>query len=100
MDIEQMTWIIADAGECKSLAMEAIGCAREGDFNGAMELMKEGGQALSRAHSRQTDLIRAEMTGESRLQVTLLMAHAQDHLMSAVTTRDLAFEIIELYKRL
>lgn len=31
--------------------------------------------------------------------MTLLMVHAQDHLMSAITVRDLAREIVELYRR-
>ena len=31
---------------------------------------------------------------------TLLMVHSQDHLMNAITFRDLAGEIVALYKRL
>jgi PTS system cellobiose-specific IIA component len=99
-DIELAMSIIAEAGECKSLSMEAIRCAREGDFGGAAERMGEGGKALARAHSLQTDQIRKEMTGEGRAELSLLMVHAQDHIMGAVTARDFAFEIIELYKRL
>jgi PTS system cellobiose-specific IIA component len=32
--------------------------------------------------------------------VTLLMVHAQDHLMTAITVKDLAAEFVELYEAL
>ena len=99
-DIENAMSIIAEAGECKSLSMEALEYAREGNFERAEELMNESGQTLSRAHHLQTDLIREEITGKNKTEMSLLMVHAQDHIMSAMTARDFAFEIIELYKRL
>lgn len=99
-DIERAMSIIAQAGECKSLSMEAVACAKEGRFEEADALMVQGGQALACAHELQTDMIRGEMTGETKTEMTLLMVHAQDHIMSAVTARDFAFELIELYGRL
>ena len=32
--------------------------------------------------------------------VTLLTVHAQDHLMNAITFRDLAGEMVDMYERL
>jgi PTS system cellobiose-specific IIA component len=32
--------------------------------------------------------------------VSLLMVHGQDHVMNAITFRDLAGEIVDLYKKL
>jgi len=33
-------------------------------------------------------------------QMSLLMIHAQDHLMNAMTVKDLAAEMVELYYRI
>jgi len=30
----------------------------------------------------------------------LLMVHAQDHLMNAITVRDLAIEFVDMYKKM
>ncbi|EGF47440.1 PTS system cellobiose-specific transporter subunit IIA [Lacticaseibacillus rhamnosus MTCC 5462] len=32
--------------------------------------------------------------------VSLLMVHGQDHVMTAITFRDLAGEVVDLYKRI
>lgn len=34
------------------------------------------------------------------MEFSLLLVHAQDHLMTTLTVKDLAIEIIELYSRL
>jgi PTS system cellobiose-specific IIA component len=44
-------------------------------------------------------MLTAEAQGD-HAKVTLLMVHSQDHLMNAITFRDLAGEIVALYKRL
>ncbi|WP_143803401.1 PTS lactose/cellobiose transporter subunit IIA, partial [Oenococcus oeni] len=51
------------------------------------------------AHNAQTDMLTKEANGE-HAQMCLLMVHAQDHAMTAITFRDLAGEIVELYKRI
>ena len=45
----------------------------------------------------QTQLLTKEANGE-RSEVSLLMVHAQDHLMNAMTVKDLATEIVDIYK--
>jgi len=50
------------------------------------------------AHRFQTDLIQGEARGE-KVEIRLILIHAQDHLMNAMTVIDLAKEIIELYKK-
>lgn len=52
---------------------------------------------MEKTHEIQTQLIRDEMTGNSR-ETTLLMVHAQDHLCSAQLLRDLAIEFTDLYE--
>lgn len=91
--------IIVQSGEAKSSALEAIQCAKNGDFDKAKELLAQANESLGAAHHVQTSLIQAE-AGGSHTEVTLLMVHAQDHLMTAMTARDLSTEIVELYTRL
>jgi PTS system cellobiose-specific IIA component len=42
-------------------------------------------------------LIQEEAAGKQS-EVTLLMVHAQDHLMNTMTIRDLAAEFVDLYE--
>lgn len=91
--------IIIQSGDARSFAMEAIQCAKTGDFDKARELMEQSNEKLGCAHKEQTKLIQAEAGGE-KTEVTLLLIHAQDHLMTAMTVKDLANEIIEVYSRL
>jgi PTS system cellobiose-specific IIA component len=91
--------LIADAGDAKSYALESIGYARERDFTSAKESLNNAKEAMVRAHETQTDLLRKEMSGQGE-NVSLLMAHAQDHMMASVLMRELAEEFIILYENL
>ena len=98
MDYEMTIFtIIAHSGEAKSLCMEAIGHAKAGRFEEADKCIEEGNGKLGLAHECQTSLIQSEVQG-NETKLTLLMIHAQDHLMNTITIRDLAGEFIDLYK--
>ena len=43
-------------------------------------------------------MIQAEIRGE-KAPLSLLMVHAQDHLMTTMTLREVALEMLELYKK-
>ena len=49
-------------------------------------------------HEFQTGILKAEASGE-HLEMSLIMVHAQDHLMNSMTVRDLANEFIKLYEK-
>lgn len=89
--------LILFAGNGRSCAMEAIQEAKKGNFERAEELLKEATTELGKAHGFQTKLIQGEASGEAN-SVNILLIHAQDHLMTAMTVRDLATEIVELYR--
>lgn len=91
--------IIAHSGEAKSFCMEAISHAKKGDINQANQCMQEADKKLALAHECQTTLIQAEAQG-SETKLSLLLIHAQDHLMNTMTIRALADEFIELYERM
>lgn len=79
--------------------MEAIAFAKQADFIKAGAKLQEAQEALNEAHKSQTSLIQAEIRGE-RNEVTLLMVHAQDHLMNAMTIKDMATEFVSLYEKM
>lgn len=91
--------IILHGGNGRSAAMEALLAAKQGDFEGARAKLKEADNALNEAHHIQTSLIQGEIRGE-KTEISLLMIHAQDHLMNAMTVKDLAVEMVELYYRI
>ena len=76
---EAVMEIIVNAGQSRSLCFEALHAARQ-------------------AHKMQTKLIEQD-AGEARQPMTLIMVHAQDHLMNSLLARELSEEIIHLYQR-
>ncbi|GEL13453.1 hypothetical protein FC15_GL000218 [Lapidilactobacillus concavus DSM 17758] len=98
-NLQAIMGLIVNGGNAKSSAMEAIMAAKTGDFAGADAKLKEADVALSEAHNSQTGMLTKEASGD-HVKVTLLMVHSQDHLMNAITFRDLAGEIVDLYKKL
>ncbi|HCP0139210.1 TPA: PTS lactose/cellobiose transporter subunit IIA [Listeria monocytogenes] len=98
MELEQtIMQLIVHGGNTKSDAMLAIEAAKKGDFDVADEQIKNAEAALLEAHHSQTSLIQGEARGE-KAEVSLLLVHAQDHLMNAITFKDLAKEIVDLYR--
>ncbi|WP_055071510.1 PTS lactose/cellobiose transporter subunit IIA [Clostridium massiliamazoniense] len=91
--------LIMFSGEARSLSMEAMQLAKEGKIEEAKELLVKAGEQLGEAHHSQTTLIQNEAAGK-KAEVSLLLVHAQDHLMTSITLKDLATELVEVYSRL
>ncbi|MBF2756447.1 MULTISPECIES: PTS lactose/cellobiose transporter subunit IIA [unclassified Staphylococcus] len=91
--------IIAHGGNAKSLAYEALNSATEGNFEEAEKFLDESEREMAEAHKTQTRLIQDEINGE-KVDTSLLMIHAQDHLMTALSEKSLIEKMIELYKKL
>ncbi|WP_066496811.1 PTS lactose/cellobiose transporter subunit IIA [Abyssisolibacter fermentans] len=91
--------LILYSGDARSYAMEAIQAAKGGDFNKAQELMSKSNEKLDEAHKVQTTLIQSE-AGGNKTEFSLLLVHAQDHLMTSITLNTLALEIIDLHKKI
>jgi cellobiose PTS system EIIA component len=89
--------LILHGGNGRSAAMEAIHAAKKQDMDLARQKLKEASDSLNKAHHIQTTLIQSEIGGNS-IEISLLMIHAQDHLMNAITVRDLAKEFVDLYE--
>ncbi|MEW8973856.1 MAG: PTS lactose/cellobiose transporter subunit IIA [Tissierellaceae bacterium] len=95
--IEVIMNIIINAGNAKSDAINAIRAAKEFNFELAEEKLKLAKDSELLAHNAQTKLLARESDGQ-RIELSLLIVHAQDHLMNCITFNDLAREIIDLYK--
>lgn len=96
---EVVMGLIINAGQARSLAYTALKKAKEGDFVTAKSLMTQSHSSLNEAHKVQTQLIESDM-GEGRIKVSLVLVHAQDHLMNAMLARELITELIELHEKL
>lgn len=100
MDILEIAMsIVAGSGDSKSYSMEAIACARENNFEEAYKKIEQAKESLKETHEVQTKLIAQEMEG-IKSEVSLMLIHAQDHLMSAIMIKDLALEFITLYEKI
>lgn len=91
--------LIIFSGEARSYAMEAMQAAKSGQINEARDLIEKSKETLGNAHATQTSLIQGEAAG-NKTEVSLLLVHAQDHLMTSIVVKDLAEEIIDLHERL
>ncbi|MDN6899935.1 PTS lactose/cellobiose transporter subunit IIA [Oenococcus sicerae] len=89
--------LIISGGNSKGASFEAIKAAKTGDFTKADAKLKEADQFLTEAHNSQTQMLTNEANG-IHAKMSLLMVHAQDHVMNAITFRDLAGEIVDLYR--
>jgi len=71
----QLMSLITSAGMARSIAMEAIASARQGEVDAAIHLLKEANEAAKEAHAIQTELIGMD-EGEGKLHVTIVLVHA------------------------
>ena len=97
--IEVIMGLIIYGGNAKSLSMEAIYAAKRGKFDLAAEKLNEANESLVLAHHSQTSLLTKDASGDN-IELTLLMVHGQDHLMNAITFKDLATEVIDVYRKI
>lgn len=89
--------IISNVGMAKSLAMEAIREARNGNYDEAEKKIEEAKGFLLVGHHAHSGLIHKEANGE-KLEFSLIIMHAEDQLISAETIKDIAIELIEMSK--
>lgn len=91
--------IISAAGDAQSNMLSALAEARKGAFEKAQELMALADKALHKAHKSQTEMIMKEAQGE-KSEYSVLMVHAQDHLMNAMLSKQLIKEMIMMYQEI
>ncbi|MDE7022824.1 MULTISPECIES: PTS lactose/cellobiose transporter subunit IIA [Ligilactobacillus] len=91
--------LVAYAGDARSDLIEALESARKGDFDSAKRLLSSAKESLVLAHNTQTELLARE-AGGSELEVTFIMVHGQDTLMTTMMLYDQARFMLDEYQRL
>lgn len=89
--------LIAQAGDARSKAYEALASAKKGNFEQAEELIAQTEASVLEAHHIQTSLLAKEANGD-HTEVNVMLVHAQDHLMTAILAKELIAEMIEMYQ--
>ena len=90
--------IVAYAGEARSYILEALDEAKNKKFDNTLNLLKSAEDLIIKAHRAQSDMLFAE-ANENYSDVTFTMVHGQDHLMTTILLKELALNIIELWKQ-
>ena len=91
--------LVVNSGEARSIAMEAIELARQGQFDEAAAKIAAARETINAAHNFQTELVQREVNNDP-VPMSLLMCHGQDHLMTAMVVIDLAEKFIEVYQKM
>lgn len=91
--------IIAAAGSARSSYVEALQAAKQGNFEEAEALIKQGDTDFVEAHHVHAELIQKFAGGEDP-GANILLIHAEDQVMSAEVLKLMALEFIDLYKKL
>lgn len=98
--LEQLAFeLISNSGSARSYAFEALNFAKEGKVEEAKEKMSIASKEILKAHNAQTKLIQKEASGE-KIEVNILLAHAQDHLMTSMLAKDLIEEMIDMQEEI
>lgn len=102
MDTEQLQVaafeIILNSGNARVIVHESFAAMRSGDYEQAAEKLSLANDELLLAHRAQTKLLQEYANG-TEIKIEIIMVHAQDHLMTSMTLREVALEMLELYKK-
>ena len=89
--------IISEVGSARSFYIEAIKEAKQGNFEEANNLVSEGDACFVKGHHVHGELIQKEANNE-KTEISLLLIHTEDLLISTETFKVLAEEFIDLYR--
>lgn len=91
--------IVAYAGDAQTDLIAACEKASQGDIDGARAHHESAKQALIDAHDVQTRLLSQE-AGGGEMEVTFIMVHAQDTLMTTMLLEKQTKFTIDAYQRI
>lgn len=90
--------IILRSGEARTIVHEAFQDMRNSKYDRAQERLAQSNDKLVEAHKAQTKLLQRNANGED-INMEIIMVHAQDHLMSTMTLREVAVEMLAFYEK-
>lgn len=92
-----MIEIVALSGDARTKLLNAVKKAKEGAPAEAQAMVDDAQGLLNDAHKAQTELLTAEARGEVTTP-TVLLVHAQDHLMTTMLLRDVIDSLMDIYR--
>lgn len=84
---------------CKKRSYGCYGKAKNGLFDEARSHIESANTYITEAHKEQTQCLAQEASGESS-ELSFIMVHGQDHLMTTMALRDSVNYIIDIYEQL
>lgn len=91
--------MISKAGTAKSLCFQAIKKAKADELEEATSLIQQAKELFVEAHEFHNRLVKEEASG-NQVAMGLLMTHAEDIMITAELSRELAEELIEIHEEL
>lgn len=89
--------IISFVGQARSSYIDAIQEAKSGNYSKCNDLVRKGNELYAKGHRIHQQMIQEE-AGGNKIEVSLLLTHAQDQLMNAESFKILCDEFIDLYR--
>ena len=90
--------IILHSGNARTVSHDAFASMRKKEDEKAKEQLEEANEQLLKAHKAQTQLLK-EYAGGKKIEMEIIMVHAQDHLMTTMTLLEVANEMRYLYQQ-
>ncbi|WP_244833554.1 PTS cellobiose transporter subunit IIA [Clostridium sp. BJN0001] len=91
--------IIVHSGDARTMVHEGLDLMNKGKFEEAQKKMEDANNELRKAHKAQTKLLQDYANGDE-IVMEIIMVHAQDHLMTTMTLREMALEFLKMYKQM
>ncbi|SEN71584.1 PTS lactose/cellobiose transporter subunit IIA [Lihuaxuella thermophila] len=89
--------LVLHSGNARSKIIQSLREYRAGNLSRSETLLDEAEEDLSHAQQIHFHLIQKEANGD-KAAFSLLLMHAEDHLMSTLTMKDLVKELLEVFK--
>ena len=91
--------IISSVGQARNCYVQAIQEAKSKNYESCNDLIRQGNELYAKGHRIHQQMIQQEAGGD-KVELNILLTHAQDQLMSAESFKILCDEFVDLYRRL
>ncbi|MBZ2175382.1 PTS lactose/cellobiose transporter subunit IIA [Schnuerera sp. xch1] len=90
--------IISNVGDGKSYLFQALKAAREEKFEDAEKYIELAEESLVKAHEIHMEILQKETQGKS-IDISLLLMHAEDQMMTTELLRDMTNEMLFVHRK-
>lgn len=90
--------LVAYAGDARACYLKVLNHIKKNEFDKIQILLDEADELVIEAHKAQTELLQMEASGNYS-DITLIMVHGQDHLMTTILLKELMSTLIYLAKK-